>query len=66
MEKHFGTGASNVDFISGQENDSMSKEQLSTFLEIINSDAALKVAARIFGCESAARTVDFIQWVERA
>ncbi len=66
MNRFFGRATSNVDVISGNENDRMSRDQLNTFLEIINSQAARKVAKSYFGCESAVRTVNFIQWVERA
>jgi len=66
MKRFFGSITSNVDFVAANENDRMSQEQLNTFIEIINSPAARKVAKRQFGSENAVRTVHFIEWIERA
>ncbi len=66
MNRFFGHATSNVDVISDQKNDRMSRDQLYTFLEIINSQTARKVAKSLFGCECAVRTANFIQWIERA
>jgi hypothetical protein len=66
MKRFFERVAGNVDFIADNENNRMSRDQLNTFLEIINSQAARKVAKCLFGSEDAVRSIDFVQWVERA
>lgn len=66
MKRLFERISSNVDFIADNENDRMSGDQLNTFLEIIHSPVALKVARNHFGSERAVRTLSFIQGVERA
>ncbi len=66
MKRFFERISSNIDFIAENENDRMSGDQLNTFLEIINSPAARKVARIHFGSERAVRTVRFIQLIERA
>ena len=65
MKRLFERIANNADFVADNDNNRMSQEQLNTFLEIIKSDAAHKVAKRLFGNEVAVRSIDFIQWVER-
>jgi hypothetical protein len=66
MKRFFKRVAGNIDFVADNENNRMSQEQLNTFLEIINSHAASKVAKRLFGNEDAVRSINFIQWIERA
>jgi len=66
MKRFFERVAGNVDFVADNENNRMSQEQLNTFLEIINSQAAIKVAKCLFGNEDAVRSIDFVQWIERA
>ncbi len=66
MKRFFERVESNVDFVADNENSRMRQEQLNAFLEIIKSQAAIKVARCLFGNEDAVRSIDFVQWVERA
>ncbi len=66
MKRFFERISGNIDFVADNQNNRMSQDQLTTFLEIINSPAAHKVAKRQFGSKGAVRTANFIQWVEQA